>query len=86
MKLDITVIKNESIVKFEKSMKTVKEKFQDMLGIALDAAVHEIDPERRQEVSVVLNDTINDEISKCLLSFTKCMNKCSDLVNNSLSV
>lgn len=84
MKLDLTVIKNESILKLEKAHKNVKNKFEDMLFIALDAVVHEIDSEKRQEIEVILGDLLNDEFNKYKLAYTKCMNKAAELVENGL--
>jgi len=84
MKLDLSVLKNESINKLEKAHKSIKNKFEDMLSLCLDAAIYEIDAEKRQEVEVVLSDMINDEFSKLLISYTKCMNKVCDLAVNEL--
>jgi len=85
MKLDLTVIKNDSVNRLDKSLKSIKNKFQDMLSIALDAAIHEIDSEKRQEVEIVLSDLLNDEFNKFILSYTKCMNKAAELVENGLN-
>lgn len=84
MKLDITVIKNETLLKFQKAMKSTKDKFHDMLSIALDAAIHEIDQDKRQEVGMTVNDMINDEFNRYLTAFTKCMNKASEIIQNEL--
>lgn len=84
MKLDLTVIKNESILKFEKSMTSVANKFMDMLTIGLDTAVHEIDPDKRKEVEIVLSDLLRDEFSRFRMSYVKCMNKASEIVENEL--
>lgn len=84
MKLDLTIIKNESVIKMEKSMKSVINKFQDMLSIALDATIHEFDQEKRKEVAIVLDDMLRDEVSKYKIEFTRCMNKADDLLQNSL--
>lgn len=85
MKIDITVIKNESVIKLEKSLKSVKQKFNDMLSLALDTAIHEIDNDKRKQVEVVINDMINDESNQLLTKFTHCMNRVSDLVQNELA-
>ncbi len=85
MKLDLSVIKNESIVKLEKSLKRIKTSFQDMLALALDTAIHEIDPEKRQQVEVVLNDMLSDEFNKSVMSYTTCMNKASEIVETGLN-
>lgn len=84
MKLDLTVIKNESTVKFAKSCKKVRKYFDEMLMIALDTSRQEIDDEKRQQVEIVLGDMLNDEFSKALMSFTKCMNKAGELIENDL--
>ncbi len=84
MKLDLTVIKNESVLKLEKAHKSIKNKFEDMLAIALDAAIHEINQEKRQEVEVVLSDLLNDEFNKYKLAYIKCMNKAAELVETGL--
>ena len=85
MQLDLTFIKNETVVKFEKSISKVKDKYLDMLSIALDAAIKEIDPEKRKQVEVCLNDLLNDELRKYSLLFVECMNKSSNLVESGLS-
>jgi hypothetical protein len=85
MQLDLTVIKNETVLKFEKSLLKIKNRYQDMLSIALDAAVKEIDPQKREDVEIALNDLLNDELRKYGLSFIACLNKASSLVENGLS-
>lgn len=85
MQLDLSVIKNETIVKFEKALTKIKNRYQDMLAIALDAAVKEIDPQKREEVEIVLNELLNDEFRKYGLTFIACLNKASSLVENGLS-
>lgn len=85
MQLDLTFIKNETVVKFEKSLMKVKNKYQDMLSIALDAASKEIDSEKREQVELALNDLLNDELRKYGLQFLSCINKASSLVENGLS-
>ena len=84
MKLDLTVIKNESISKFEKAVEKTNDKFMDMLSLALDTAVHEIDDEARKQVSQVLSDLFHDELSALKNSYAKCLNKASELVENGL--
>ena len=85
MKFDLTVIKNESILKLDKSLKKIKNTFQDMLAIALDAAVHEIDPDKRQEVEIALSDMINDTFNKFSVDYTRTMNRAAEIVDNGLS-
>jgi hypothetical protein len=85
MQLDLTFIKNETVVKFEKALTRIKTKYQDMLSIALDAASKEIDSEKREEVELALNDLFNDEIRKYGLQFITAINKASSLVENGLS-
>lgn len=84
MKLDTTMIKNESILKLTKSLSKVKDKFEEMLSIALDTATYEIDQEKRVEVEHVLSDLFNDQFNKFVLEYTKCMNKASSLIETSL--
>lgn len=84
MKLDLTIIKNESIAKCEKSLKRLKSYFEEMLFIALAASVHEIDNDKKQQVEITLNDLLNDEINKLIISFTGCMNKATNLIENEL--
>ena len=84
MKIDLTIIKNESVSKFEKSICKVGDKFQDMLSIALDAMIHEIDAEKRGEVIIALDDMLRDEFSQYKISFIRCMNKAAELVENGL--
>lgn len=85
MQLDLTFIKNDTALKFEKSITKIKTKYQDMLSIALDAAIKEIDPVKRQDVEISLNDMFNDELRKYNLLFVECLNKASNLVENGLS-
>ena len=85
MKLDITMIKNESMVKFGKSLGKVADSFMDTLAIALNAAIHEIDQEKRKEVEQVLSDMMRDEFGKFNLSYARCMNKASEVIENSLN-
>lgn len=85
MQLDLTFIKNDTAVKFDKSLTKIKNTYQDMLAIALDAAIKEIDPDKRQDVEMALNDMFNDEITKYHHQFIECLNKASSLVENGLS-
>lgn len=85
MKLDLTVIKNESVLKFEKAIAKVGDRFQEMLAIALDTAVHELDKEKVEHVWQALEDLLRDEFSQYKIQFTRCMNKASELVENGLS-
>jgi hypothetical protein len=84
MKLDLSVVKNESIVKFEKSLKSVKKHFENNLFLALSSAAYEIDSDKKDQVEVQLQDLLSDELNKALNSFHICMNKASLLVENSL--
>jgi hypothetical protein len=38
MKLDLSVVKNESVVKFDKSLKAIKKNFENDLFLALSSA------------------------------------------------
>lgn len=85
MRLDITMIKNESIVKLDKSLSKVANTFMDMLSIAFATAIYEIDQEKRKEVEVILYDMLRDEFGKFSVSYTRFMNKASDLISSSLN-
>lgn len=85
MQLDLTFIKNEMLEKFDKATLKIKTKYQDMLSIALDAAIKEIDAVKRQDVEIALDDLFNDELRKYNLLFIECLNKASNLVENGLS-
>ncbi|HXK00738.1 MAG TPA: hypothetical protein VNF93_02490 [Buchnera sp. (in: enterobacteria)] len=85
MQLDLTMIKNETLLNFGKSLIKIKSKFEDMLNIALDSATKEINSDKRKEVEIVLNDMLNDEMSKYNLQFISCMNKCTNLIESSLN-
>lgn len=84
MKLDLTVIKNKSIVKFAKYCKKVRKDFDEMLMIALDTSNKDIDYNKRQLVKIVLDEMLDDEFCKTLWSFTKCMNQVGELIENDL--
>lgn len=84
MKLNLSFIKNESIIKFEKAIKKSKCKFEDMISIALDVAMHEVDEEKRGKVSIMIGDLFNYELSKILISYTKCLNIASEIIENEL--
>lgn len=84
MKLDLSVVKNESVVKFEKSLKAVKKHFENNLFLALSSAAYEIDSDKKNQVEIQLSDLLDDELNKFLNSFHICMNKASSLVENSL--
>ena len=84
MKLDLSVVKNESVVKFEKSLKSIKKHFENNLFLALSSAAYEIDSDKKDQVEVQLQDLLSDELNKSLNSFHICMNKASSLVENSL--
>lgn len=84
MKLEIINIKNETAVKFDKSLKSIKNKFFDTLSIALDATVHEIDQEKRKEVEFVIDDMFNDEFNKMKVNFIKLLNKVNDEIEKGL--
>lgn len=84
MKLDLSVVKNESVIKFEKSLKAVKKHFDNNLFLALSSAAFEIDADKKNQVEEQLIDLLNDELSKALHSFHVCMNKASSLIENTL--
>jgi hypothetical protein len=69
----------------DKSLKSIKNKFQDTLAIALDAAIYEIDQDKRQEVEIALSDMINDTFNKFSVDYTRTMNKAAQIVENGLS-
>jgi len=84
MKLDLSVVKNESVIKFEKSLKKVRRYFDEMLFLSLSTAAYEIDADKKKQVEVQLQNILDDEFNKSLHSFHICMNKASSLIENSL--
>jgi len=85
MQLNMSCVKNETLVQADKALKTVKKKFDTMLFIALNAAVHEIDAEKRSEVESVVMSMIEDEHNKFNLQYTKLMNKVGDIIESGLN-
>lgn len=84
MKLDLSAVKTESIVKFEKSLKTIRKHFDNNLFIALSTSGYEIDPDKKDQVDIQIKDLLSDELNKALNSFCSCMNKASSLIENTL--
>jgi hypothetical protein len=84
MDIDLSLIKNESLVKFDKSLKKVKDKFFDMLLISLNTIAPNIEVEVMQNIELALSDLFNDEANKYKVYFTSALNKASDIVENSL--
>ena len=84
MKLDLTIMKNESILRFQKYCAKTQDHFHEMLSIALDAAVYEIDKDKRQQVETELMDLFNDEFNKYKMTYTNCINKAARLVEEGL--
>ncbi len=84
MKLDLTVIKNESAHKFEKALHNLGMKFQEMLSLALDTAIHEIDKDKREQVQCSLDELLHDEFGVYKTSYIRLMNKAGELVETGL--
>ncbi len=84
MRLDLTVIKNETSLKFDKAMDKVADKFIEMLSISLDTASPEIDKEKREHVELALQDLFSDEFNNFKAQFIHTMFKAGDLIENGL--
>jgi hypothetical protein len=84
MKLNLSVIKNESTLKLEKAHKTIKNKFDEMLALGLDTAVHEIDSTKREEVEIVVSDMLRDTFNKFEIEYIRCMTRVCDLIESEL--
>lgn len=84
MKLDLTIIKNESVDKFEKALKSVKNKFGDMLAIALDATIHELNQENRVQVEIAVDDLLNDLFSQFKFQLIGTLNKADDVIQSGM--
>lgn len=84
MDIDLTFIKNESVLKLSKSLNKVKDKFFEMLLISLDTMAPNIDDDLKKGIESTLEDLISDEIKKFILSFHGTMNKASIIVESQL--
>ena len=84
MKLDLTVIKNETVSKFEKTAAKVGDKFEEMVTLALDTMIHEIDMEKAEHVLSSVTDMLRDEFSDYRTRFIRCMNKVAEIIETEL--
>ena len=84
MRLDLSIIENEAINNFEKKALKARDKFLDLLSIALDAAVNEIDKDKRERVQLVVEDELDKEVSKCIMIFRGAISRAANQLEERL--
>jgi hypothetical protein len=78
------VIKNETVSKFEKTATKVGDKFEEMVQLALDTMIHEIDMATAEYVLSSVTDMLRDEFSDYRTRFIRCMNKAAEIIETEL--
>jgi hypothetical protein len=85
MQLDLTVIKNETSLKFAKVLIQVRNKFAKDLSLVLDTSHLNLDQEKREEVEIKVSDMFHDELTRHQSQFTGALNKICNTVVDGLA-